>query len=200
MDLTTLTPVVMLAISAVGLDTVWHRGDVIPEPGAAGKLDKSSLDVGMLNRMPNDAVYRVSVTQSVVARPCVRTSSQSGIGMAIATAVNLRSVAYERQAQFDDQPDDIKLALGDANGAGQLVAPTDSENPRRAIAGRRWADVKREKGDAVPAGHLRQTVPGAAAFFENHVEVAAPCLQLAWRDHLPVINHQIRNSAVGLLH
>src|SRR6185312_16327273 len=129
MDLTSLTFAVMLAVAALGLDTIWHHRDVILESSAAGKLDKASLDVGTMNLVLKDEVNRVSATQSVMAKPRIRTSRQDGIGMAIATAANVQSVAYALQAQAGFEPDDIRLALFSEDGKAKVLVSGSGKRP-----------------------------------------------------------------------
>jgi tetratricopeptide (TPR) repeat protein len=131
MDLTTLTFAVMLAISALGLDTIWHHGDVVVASSAAGKLDKSSLDVTVMNLILQDEVNRISATPSVVARPRIRTND-GGIGMAIATAANMQSLVYALQGQVGFQPDKISLALFSENGAAKVLI-SGSGNSRPSV-------------------------------------------------------------------
>jgi tetratricopeptide (TPR) repeat protein len=131
MDLTTLTFAVMLAISALGLDTIWHHGDVMLASSAAGKLDKSSLDVTVMSLILQDEVNRISATPSVVARPRIRTND-AGIGMAIATAANMQSLVYALQGQVGFQPDKISLALFSENGAAKVLI-SGSGNSRPSV-------------------------------------------------------------------
>jgi tetratricopeptide (TPR) repeat protein len=111
MDLTTLSLFVMLAISAIGADTVWHHGDVILESKAAGKLNKATIDVGMMDLILKHEVARVSAMPSIIGKPRIRTSSRDGVGMAIAAATNMQGVAYALQSQFGLQPNDINVTL-----------------------------------------------------------------------------------------
>ena len=49
MDLTTLTMIVMLAVAAVGFDTVWHPTEVILQASTAGNLDKITIGQNMID-------------------------------------------------------------------------------------------------------------------------------------------------------
>src|SRR6185312_9002164 len=62
MDLTTLTMVVMLALAAVGVDTVWHPPEVILEGSTTGKFDKVTVDQDMINGILKSEVDRISST------------------------------------------------------------------------------------------------------------------------------------------
>jgi tetratricopeptide (TPR) repeat protein len=84
-------------------------------------VDKSGLDVNMMNLILKNEVNRISATPSVVARPRIRTGNSPGIGMAVATAANLQSLAYALQAQVGLEPDDIRLALYSENGVAKVL-------------------------------------------------------------------------------
>ena len=121
MDLTTITLGLFLALSAIGFDTIWHHDEVVVQSSAAGRLEKSTLDVGVMNLVLMDEVNRVSATPSVIARTRIRTSNTGGIGMAIATAANLQSVARALQSQVGFQPDEIRLALFSEDGIPKVL-------------------------------------------------------------------------------
>ena len=99
MDLTTLTMIVMLAVAAVGLDTVWHPTEVILQASTAGNIDKVTIDQNMIDGILRSEVDRISATQTLVGKPRVELGRQGGIGMAIATAANLQSLAYALQQE-----------------------------------------------------------------------------------------------------
>jgi tetratricopeptide (TPR) repeat protein len=129
MDLTTLTLAVMLAVSALGIDTVWHHKDVLMETSAAGKLDKTTLDINTMNLILKHEVDRMSATQSVVTKPRIRTDKGDGIGMAIATAANMQSIAYALQSQFGYHSDQIKLALFGEDGTAKVLVTGSGSTP-----------------------------------------------------------------------
>lgn len=158
MDLTTLAVIVLLAISGLGVDTVWHPGDVILEGSTVGKTDKISIDENMVNTILKDEVERISATPSVMAKPAVQTGNQGGIGMAIATAANMEGVARALQARVGYQPDQIKIVLfGEGDIAKVLVTGT----------GRHWVgafeqEVDQQKGETVIALLHRAALVGMA--------------------------------------
>jgi tetratricopeptide (TPR) repeat protein len=121
MDLTTLTMIVMLAVAAVGFDTVWHPTEVILQASTAGKLDKITIDQNMINGILRSEVDLISATPTLVGKPRVELGRQGGIGMAIATAANLQSLAYALQQDVGYRPDQIGIALFSENGAVKVL-------------------------------------------------------------------------------
>lgn len=158
MDLTTLTFAVMLALSAIGLDTIWHRDEVVLTSSAAGKLEKSTVDVGMMNIIIKDEMNRLSSTPSVVARPRVRTGG--GIGMAIATAANLQSIAHALQTQVGYQPDEIKLLLFSEDGVPKVLISGTGSSQRPTVTFEQI--VAQEKDEPVAELIRRATLIGMA--------------------------------------
>jgi tetratricopeptide (TPR) repeat protein len=147
MDLTTLTMVVMLALTAVGLDTVWHPAKVILEASSAGKLDKTTVDDDMINGILNSEVDRIASTATLMAKPSVQLGRQGGLGMAIATAANLQSIAYALQKRVGYRPDQIKIALFSEDGTAKVLV-TGSGGPR--VSGFEQL-VEQQKGETVVA-------------------------------------------------
>jgi tetratricopeptide (TPR) repeat protein len=109
MDLTTLAMVVMLAVAAVGIDTVWHPTEVVLAASSAGKIDKVTIDDNMIDGILKSEVDRISATPTLVGKPRVELEKQGGVGMAIATAANLQSVAFALQKEFGYRPDQIRI-------------------------------------------------------------------------------------------
>ena len=147
MDLTTLTMFVMLAMAAVGLDTVWHPTEVILEASAAGKIDKATIDENMINGILKSEVDRISSTPTLMAKPRVRLASQGGIGMAIASAVNMQSVAYALQTKVGIQPDQIRIALFSEDGAIKVLVTGSGGQRVRSFE----QQVEQQKGETVVA-------------------------------------------------
>jgi len=121
MDLTTLTMFFMLIASAIGADTVLHPTSVVLEAAVAGKLDKLSVDAETLNSMLTYEVMRICSTPSVLAAPEIRAGANKGVGMAIAEAVHLQSVAIAMQTMVGYQPEQIKLTLLAEDGVTKLL-------------------------------------------------------------------------------
>src|ERR1700722_15658139 len=121
MDLTTLTMIVMLAVAAVDLDTVWHPTEVILQASTAGNIDKVTIDQNMIDGILRSEVDRISAPQPLVGKPRVELGRQGGIGMAIATAANLQSFAYALQQDVGYRPDQIGVALFSENGVVKVL-------------------------------------------------------------------------------
>jgi tetratricopeptide (TPR) repeat protein len=157
-DLTTMTLIVLLTISGLGVDAVWHPSDVILEGTTVGKIDKVSIDENMVNTILKDEAERISETPSMMAKPAVQLGSQGGIGMAIATAANMQAVAYALQKQVGTQPDRIKIALFDEGDTAKVLVTG---------TGRHWVgafeqEVEQQKGETVIALLHRAALVGMA--------------------------------------
>ena len=121
MDLTSLTMVVLLAVAALGFDTISHPTEVIVQASTAGKLDKVTIDQAMIDGILRSEVDRISATPTLIGKPRVELDKQGGIGMAIASAVSLQSVAYALQKEAGYQPDQISIALFGEDGAIKVL-------------------------------------------------------------------------------
>ena len=132
MDLVTFALVLMTAVTAVGLDTVWHQGNVVLETVTTGPLGKTSIDSGLARTIVEDEAAHVFATPTLVGKPKLRWSNQGGIGAAIAEATGLQSVAYAVQAQFGYRPDDYRLALFSEDG--QVKVLITGQNRRNATS------------------------------------------------------------------
>jgi tetratricopeptide (TPR) repeat protein len=158
MDLTTLTMLVMLAMAAVGLDTVWHPTEVILEASTAGKIDKATVDENMINGILKSEVDRISSTPTLMAKPRVKLASQGGIGMAIASAANMQSVAYALQTKVGIQPDQIRIALFSEDGAIKVLVTGSGGQRVRSFE----QQVEQQKGETVVALLHRAALVGMA--------------------------------------
>jgi tetratricopeptide (TPR) repeat protein len=158
MDLTTLTVVMLLAVSALGFDTIWHPTEVILQASTAGKLDKVSIDQTMIDGILRGEVDRISATPTLVGKPRVELGKQGGIGMAIASAANLQSVAYALQKEAGYQPDQISIALFGEDGAVKVLV-TGSGGQR---VGTFEQQVEQQKGETVIALLHRAALIGMA--------------------------------------
>ena len=147
MDLTTLSMVVMLALAAVGIDTVWHPPEVILEGSTAGKFDKVTVDQDMVNGILRSEVDRVSSTPTLMAKPKIELGKQGGIGMAIATAANMQAVAYALQSKVGYQPEQIKVALFSEDGTIKVLV---TGSGGRRLSGFEQL-VEQQKGETVVA-------------------------------------------------
>lgn len=145
LDLTTFVMTVLIALGAFGADAVWHPQDVILEASTAGKLDKATVDVNMINTILENEVDRISATPSVAAKPDVHLARQGGVAVAIASAVNMQSLIYAVQSQFGHQPDQIKIALFSEDG-GAKVLVTGSGREQIATFEQ---EVVQQKGESI---------------------------------------------------
>src|SRR5262245_45788140 len=121
MDLTTLAMVFMLAMTAVGIDAVWHPPQVVLQSSSAGKIDKVTIDENMITNIVNSEVDRISATPTLMGRPRVELGKQGGIGMAIAAAANMQSVAFALQKKAGYEPDQINITLFSEDGAVKVL-------------------------------------------------------------------------------
>jgi len=147
MDVTTLAMVVMLAMTAVGFDAIWHPPEVILEASAPGKLEKTTVDEGMINGILKSEVDRISSTPTLMAKPKVQLGRGGGLGMAIASAVNMQSIAYALQSQTGYQPDQIKIALFSEDGTVKVLVTGSGGQRVRSFE----QLVEQQKGETVVA-------------------------------------------------
>jgi tetratricopeptide (TPR) repeat protein len=121
MDLTTIGLFVMLLASAIGVDTVLHPDSILLDAAVTGKFDSLVVDAPTLNGMLVYEVSQICATSSVLAVPEVRANDNQGVGMAIAKAANMQSVAIALQTQLGYQPERIKLTLLSEDGAIKML-------------------------------------------------------------------------------
>lgn len=145
MDLTTLSMVVMLAVAALGLDTVWHPMPVILEASVPGKFEKASIDEAMVDGILRSEVDRVSATPTLMGKPRVELREQGGVGWAIVTAANLRPVALALQKQAGFRPDHIRIALF---SEGETVRVLITGSGGQMLAGFEQL-IEQQKGETV---------------------------------------------------
>jgi tetratricopeptide (TPR) repeat protein len=114
MDLFTLGAALLVALSLLGADAVIHSGSVAVEVATAPQLvrmDKMSIDQPTLEAEFEDQLNRIATTHSVVSPPEIRSSREQGIGMALAQAAKVESIAYAMKSQLGYRPDTLRLAL-----------------------------------------------------------------------------------------
>jgi len=118
MDLTTLAYLVVLGLALLGTDAVLHHNSVLVEVSSSPKTDKITVDEKTLTTDFKDDIDAITKTVSLqsMARPEIQSTGAEGVGMALATAFHLQSVAYALQSQFDVRPDRIRFALLIENG------------------------------------------------------------------------------------
>lgn len=147
MDLATLGMLVMLAVTAVGFDTVWHPTQVVLETSVAGKLDKVTIDDAMINGIATSEVDRITATPTLVGKPRVQLGKQGGIGMAIATAANLQSAAFALQKELGREPDQIRIALFSEDGTIKVLITGSGGQRVQAFE----QQIEQQKGETVVA-------------------------------------------------
>src|SRR5262249_3145942 len=143
MDLTTLTMVVMLMLTALGIDAVWHPPEVVLQSSSAGKLDKITIDEAMITNVVSSEVDRIAATPTLMGRPRVGLGKQGGIGMAIASAANLQSIAFALQKKAGYEPDQISITLFSEDDTIKVLV-TGSGNQR-------LRSFEQQKGESVIA-------------------------------------------------
>jgi len=158
MDLTTLAMAIFVAIAALGFDTVMRPTDVIVEASTAGKLEKVNFDDKMVEGILRSEVDRVAATRTLVGKPRVELAKQGGVGMAIANAVNMQSVAYALQHEVGYQPDHLRLILYTENDTTKVLV-TGSGRQR---VGSFEQEIEQQKGETVVALVHRAALVGMA--------------------------------------
>lgn len=111
MDLTSLMLVVGLAVSFIGVDTIWHPVNVVLQAAVPNKLDKLTADPVAIDDMLTYEVSDISSTPSVLEIPEIHVGANKGLGMAIAQAVNMQGITLALQNRLGYQPEEIKLTL-----------------------------------------------------------------------------------------
>ncbi|MEJ0019334.1 MAG: tetratricopeptide repeat protein [Acetobacteraceae bacterium] len=149
MDLTTLGMGIMLALAALGFDTVWHPTQVILEASVARKFDKIAIDDAMVDGILRSEVERVAATPTLMGKPRIELGHQGGIGMALVTAAKLQSVAYALQSEVGFRPDQIRVALfSEGEVVKVLVTGTGTGSGSQRIAAFEQ-QVELQKGETV---------------------------------------------------
>lgn len=121
MDLTTLTLFLMVIASAVGADTVLHPASVVLDATVSGKIDKLTVNSATLADMLAFEATQICSTPSVLAAPEVRPDASKSIGLALADAVKLGSVAIALQSQFGYEPERIKVTMLSEDGVTKML-------------------------------------------------------------------------------
>jgi Tfp pilus assembly protein PilF len=121
MDVTSLALLMMLLASAIGVDTALHPASILLDARVTGKIENLTMDGATLDAMLVYEVTQICSTPSILAVPEVRAVDNQGIGMAIAKAANMQSVAVALQTQLGFQPERIKITLIGEEGATKLL-------------------------------------------------------------------------------
>jgi tetratricopeptide (TPR) repeat protein len=123
MDPTTLLAAVLVAIGLLGTDAVLYSGSVQVSVAAPPEIKGMSIDKATLEVEFDDKLNAIAQTPSVVHPPDIRSSSEQGVGMALAEAANVQNVAFALQSSLGFRPDRLRLSLFTADGKlGALVS------------------------------------------------------------------------------
>lgn len=116
-----MVALVALIVSVVGVDAVLHPTSVVLDATVAGNPGKLTIDAPTLAGMLDYEVTHICATPSLLAPPEIRAGDNKGIGMALAEAADLGSVALALQAQLGERPEHIKLTLIGEDGAIKML-------------------------------------------------------------------------------
>src|SRR5579863_5579951 len=111
MDPTTLLTAILVAVGLLGTDAVIYSGSVIVDVAAPPKIESVSIDKATLEVEFNDKLNEIARTSSVVRPIEIRPSSEQGLGMSLAEAAGVQSVASALQGTFGFNPDRLRFAL-----------------------------------------------------------------------------------------
>jgi len=130
MDLNLLAYIVLFALASIGVDTALHPVSVVLDSAVPNHIASLSADPATINQILKYEVDRVSSTPSVLAAPVIRVGDNPGVGMAIAEAVNMKSVALALQTQLGNQPEEMKLTLLAQDGKIRMLVSGASPGGR----------------------------------------------------------------------
>jgi tetratricopeptide (TPR) repeat protein len=111
MDPTTLITAVLIAVGLLGADAVMYSGSVIVDVAPPPKIENLSIDKATLASEFEDKLNDIVKTSSVVRPVEIRPSSDQGLGMALAEAAGVQSVATALQGSVGYNPDRLRFAL-----------------------------------------------------------------------------------------
>lgn len=116
MDPTTLLAAVLIAVGLLGTDAVIYSGSVKVEVAAPPEIKGIAIDRSTLEVEFSARLNEVASTASVVRPPEMRSSSEQGLGMALAEAANVQTVAFALQGALGYDPDRLRFSLYSDNG------------------------------------------------------------------------------------
>jgi tetratricopeptide (TPR) repeat protein len=111
MDPTTLLTAVLIAVGLLGADAVVYSGSVIVDVAPPPKIESISVDKATLAAQFEDKLNDIVRTSSVVRPVEIRPSSEQGLGMALAEAAGVQSVATALEGSIGYNPDRLRFAL-----------------------------------------------------------------------------------------
>jgi tetratricopeptide (TPR) repeat protein len=121
MDLMTLSAFLMLVVSALGVDAAMHPSSVILEVSVPPQLDVVKIDTDTVYAILSDEVAKISTTRSILTAPEILVGGNKGVGMAIAEAAGLRSLAVSFQSELGYVPERIRISLLSEKGAVKVL-------------------------------------------------------------------------------
>jgi tetratricopeptide (TPR) repeat protein len=116
MDPTTLFAAVLVAIGLLGTDAVLYSGSVQVSVAAPPEIKGMSIDKATLEVEFDAKLNAIAQTASVIRPPDIRSSSEQGVGMALAEAANVQNVAFALQSSLGFNPDRLRMSLFTADG------------------------------------------------------------------------------------
>ncbi len=116
MDPTTLLYAVVVALGLLGGDAVMYSGSVLVDVAPPPKMDSISIDKTTLNAEFEDRLNDIADTVSVVGPPEIRSGAEQGLGMALAEAAGVQTVAAALQGSIGYNPDRLRFALYSEGG------------------------------------------------------------------------------------
>ena len=123
MDPTTLLAALVVAVGLLGTDAVLYSGSVQVTVAAPPEIKGISVDKTTLEVEFDDQLNAIAQTASVIRPPDIRSSSDQGLGMALAEAANVQNVAFALQSTLGFNPDRLRFSLFEADGKlGALVS------------------------------------------------------------------------------
>ena len=116
MDPTTLISAVLIAVGLLGADAVLYSGSVVVDVVTPPKIEGFSIDTKTLEVEFAARLNEIITTTSVVRPVEVRPDSEQGVGMALAEAAGVESVAIALEDSIGYKPDRLRLALYTEDG------------------------------------------------------------------------------------
>ena len=111
MDLTTLAAAVLVTLGLLATDAVLHSGSVAVEVAAPANIYRDVIDQEGLEAMFTAELDRIAAVVSVVNPTELRAGRDGGIGMTVAEAVNVKSLAFALQRQLGYEPDRLRFGM-----------------------------------------------------------------------------------------
>ena len=111
MDLTALLLAVSIAFGLLTAEAIRNADRVLIEVADLPRMERTSIDVQTVEAEFAAQIDQVSQVASVVLPPEIRTSSNLGLGSAIANTLKIRDLARALESDLGQAPDFVRLAL-----------------------------------------------------------------------------------------